>query len=806
LASDTGAPTGPETSHRVLFAGVFWVAFATLLAEVAIIRVLSYTIWHHFGYILISTALLGYGASGTLIALRPDIGSADLRRTLTTCSLLSAISVAGLLGFIAAVPLHPMKIVEDPGQFAIFLGYLVFTAVPFFFSGLAITLALRQAADRVDRLYFWDLVGAGLGGGSAVALMNWLSPPGAALAAAAGFAGAAAVFAAREARRVVSLVLAGVFVTASFFASEITFTPAQSKHLAMLMALVGIESRHTSWTALFRTDLVEEVDVRIGCREMGMSAKMEADTCVRPRYWFAHDGSAGAPVYDTSARPRYALFDYHILRVPYLVATPEPRVLVIGVGGGRDVLVARQFGASHVTGVELDPIAIDLLNDELEATRDFFRDPAVELVAGEGRHYVRATDRLFDMIQLTGVDTLAAEYSGSYVLAENYLYTVEAFLDYFARLAPGGMLSIATGNLSADQPRAAGRAVSVAQEALRRMGIENPERHIAVIDSKRLYVGIMVRREPFSEAQVAALEEWAKEYEFRPLHLPGRVGHPVFDGLASAVGGERERLLGGLRHLVHATVDDRPFFFTFYRWTGLFEPGHITPSHVTALGQIVLAILIIALTLLGALFILLPLFVFRRRGIFEARSLGVLAFFLSLGFGFMLFEISLIQRFVLFLGYPTYSLTVTLSSLLVFLGCGSYLSKRWVGRERVALPLAVVAIGLLTLFYTSGLPIIQDALLGTHIALRVVTTVLVLMPLGLVLGMFFPLGIRAAAEIHPDLVPWAWAINGCASVSGGMLTIALAMTFGFAPVWILSLLVYAGGVGALLLSMSTARA
>ena len=169
----------------------------------------------------------------------------------------------------------------------------------------------------------------------------------------------------------------------------------------------------------------------------------------------------------------------------------------------------------------------------------------------------------------------------------------------------------------------------------------------------------------------------------------------------------------------------------------------------------------------------------------------------------MLFEISLIQKFVLFLGYPTYSLSVTLGSLLFFLGCGSYLSKRWVGSERTVLPLAVLAIGLLSLFYMKGLPVVQGWFLGSHIAVRCVVTAAMLAPLGLVMGMFFPLGVRRAAGIHEDLVPWVWGINGCASVTGGVLTVVLAMSFGFTTVWLLSLLIYAGGTAAFLATTPT---
>ncbi|MFQ5416704.1 MAG: hypothetical protein ACE5FL_06610 [Myxococcota bacterium] len=796
------SPAIPRTCpDSVLFAGIFLIAFATLLIEVSIIRVLSFTVWHHFGYVVISTALLGFGASGTLLAVVPSIGAADLRTTLTRLSIASSVSAIGALLLIQQVPLHPMSVLEEPAQMGVAVAYLIGTAIPFFFSGLVISLGLRGASDRVDRLYFWDLVGAGLGCGSAVAIMNYVTPPGSVFVAGAVFALAALVFSCGGAARVVAATLAGALALGSFHADKLPFTAARSKHLAVMMKTLLMEPREEVWTALFRTDLIEDVKADTRCGGPGASVSAPKTGCERPRYWIAHDASAGAPIYDMEGLPYQKGLDYYIVRTPYLISNPDPSVLIIGVGGGRDIVVARQYGASHVTGLELDPVALKWLHDDLDATHEFFSSPEIELVAGEGRHYARTTDRKFDVIQITGVDTLAAEYSGSYVLAENYLYTVESFHEYLDHLSPGGILSIATGNLSPDAPRAAGRILSIAHRALEERGIADPAKHIAVLDSATLLVSTLIRLEPFTRAETAKLADYAAEYDFRVLHLPGeRGGNPVIEALVRATSNEREQLEAKLPHLVHATTDDRPFFFTFFRWTELFGPDGVTPSHSTALGQIILGMLVIALTVLGAIFILGPLAAFNRRGVLRPGSLGVLGYFVSLGLGFMLFEISLIQKFVLFLGYPTYSLTVTLFSLLLFLGCGSFFSARWVGRERVVLPLAVVAIGALALFYARGLPIIQDGLLGAPIAVRVLVTVLVLMPLGLVLGMFFPLGIRRAAAIHDDLVPWAWAINGCASVTGGVVTIALAMSFGFTKVWALSVVIYALGVAAFLTS------
>jgi spermidine synthase len=785
----------------VLFAGIFVVAFATLLFELSLIRVLSFTIWHHFGYVVISTALLGFGASGTFLAVRPAFGVEDLRATLVDCAWLSGAAVACLLGFVSLAPLHPMSILESPAQAALLVAYQVVAALPFFFSGLLVSLSLRIGAERVDRLYFCDLIGAGLGCICAVGLMNLLTPPGAALVAAAAFAAAGAVYAETGKTRLVSLGLLALFGIGSGFSDAVQFTPARSKEYSRQLALFDFEPYFTRWTALFRTDVLEDVNrTLVGRNLWGISKAAPPDTA-RPRFYISHDATAGAGIYDLRESHELDYLEYHILRFPYLVANPEPRVLVIGVGGGRDLITAMQSGASQVTGVELDPVAIELIRDRMNEIGDgFFRRPEIRLVAGEGRHFVKSSGQKFDVIQLTGVDTLSAMNSGAYVLAENYLYTVEAFHDYLDHLNPGGILSFAMGNADSDEPRAAGRIVSVAQRALRERGITRPERYIAAIGSRNLYAEVMIRTTPYQPRHTRTLAAEARRLKFERLLLPHGRGHPVFEGLAATTGPARADLLRGLRFNVAASTDDNPFFLSFFRWSGLFEPGRLTPSHASALGQIVLGLLLLILTALGTVFILGPLFVFQRRAMRgkAAERIGVMLYFVSLGLAFMLFEISLIQRFLLFLGYPTYSLSITLSSLLVFLGCGSFLSRRWVGRERVALPLGVLTIAALALFYVAGLPPLQEVFFGSPLWVRGLVTAAVLAPLGLAMGIFFPIGIRIAHGIHEDLVPWAWGINGCASVTAGVLAMVLAMSFGFTAVWVVSVLVYALGTAALL--------
>lgn len=793
-----------KTPYGVLFVGIALVAFATLLFEVSLIRVLSFTIWYHFGYVVISAALLGFAASGTFLAVAPGLGTGDVRRALARASLLSAVTAVGALGFFCLAPLDPMRILAEPSQAALFLGYQIGAAVPFFFSGLVVSLAMREAATRVDRLYFWDLVGAGAGCASAVALMNRFTPPGAAVAATAAFAAAAVIFSSRAAERLVAAGLSFALLAATGAAGRMPFRPADSKELSILVAF-GAVPRFMHWSGLFRTDVVEQVRPRAvtaRCSEWGASALAPAD-CHGPRLFISHDGTAGAPMFALRDHEDLSYLDYDVLRVPYLVTNPHPRVLVIGVGGGRDVVVAQRFGASDIVGVELDPVTVDIVRDVMNDVSDgFFRRPGVRLVAGDGRHFARTTSERFDLIQITAVDTLSALFSGAYVLAENYLYTVEAFDDYLDHLRPGGILSITTGDLDPSSPQAAGRMVSVARDALRARGFTDPERHIAVIDSGNMFVGMLVRAEPFEPAQVQRLADHASQLRFVPLWLPNGQGHPVFRGLITAPESERRQLVDRLRFHVTATTDNDPFFFSFYRWTGLLHPGKVTHSHVSALGQIVLVALLVTLSFLGAILVLGPLAVFRRHHLVHTgrEAIGILVYFLAVGIGFMLFEISFIQRFVLFLGYPTYSLSITLFALLTSLGCGSFFSRRWVGREQTVLPLAVGLIAGLTFFYIGALPGIQSAFLGASLLVRAAVATALIAPLGLVLGMFLPLGIRRAAALHPDLVPWAWGVNGCASVTGGVLAVVLAISFGFRTVWMVSLAVYALGAAVLLWS------
>ncbi|HEX7668332.1 MAG TPA: hypothetical protein VF395_02055, partial [Polyangiaceae bacterium] len=564
--------------HRFtrLFCGLFLVALGTLLYEIALIRVLSFTIWYHFAYTVISTALLGFGASGSLLAVRPSIGSVDLPRSLGRASLLAAVTGAAFLGMMSLFPFDPMKIVESRRDLLIMLAYEVGATVPFFFSGLAVSLTLRAGATRVDRLYFWDLAGAGLGCAVSVALMNALTPPGAVLFACAILAASAVAF---RGKSLVATSLTGAFALSACFAEHIPLTPASSKSLSVHIELQKMVPVFSKWTALFRTDVVEKREA--GPRlengdEWGLSGQIEYRA--QPAWGFlTHDGSAGAPIYDLG-KGNLAFLDDHILRLPYLVAGAHPRVLVIGVGGGRDVLTALRYEASHVTGVELDPVTVGLLQTTYAAqARGAFTRPDVDLVAGEGRHFVERSKDRYDVIQITGVDTLAAQTSGAYVLAENYLYTTDAFQAYLDHLTPHGSLSIGSGDWNPSEPQGVGRMLLVARQALRERGIADPVRHIVAVSSLHLITEILVRTEPFPAEELDRIESDAKRLGFLPLVLGGREAHPLYGQLMQLEGPERKTLLDSLPYVIDPVTDESPFFFRFFRWSDLPRQTNFGP-------------------------------------------------------------------------------------------------------------------------------------------------------------------------------------------------------------------------------------
>jgi len=796
----TGVPADDSLLARRIFPTVFLLSLGVLMLQIALNRIFSFTIWYHFAYISVSLALLGFGASGSMLAAFPRLGGQRICPTIGLYCGLCAATTLVMLIVIGSVPLNPFEVLHSRAELATFILYFSVVSIPFFFAGLAITIALRAAGREVNRLYFWDLVGAGLGCALVVVCIDWLETPRVVILVALVFACAGLLANAGERAGVRNFNLgvgALLLLAIGPLPDRLPFTPSKDKELADWLR-VGV-THYSRWTSIFRTDLVGDRKGEAtlgGYRQRGISPHYEGES--PPFRVIVNDAGAAAIMYQiTEGMKGLEMFRHHVLTAPY-VLRDHPEVLIIGVGGGLDVIVGLENGAKHMTGAELNPVDVDLLTRRYrDFTGGLYDRPDIEIYPSEGRHFTRMTDKRFDLIQITGVDTLAAMSSGAYILSENYLYTVDAYQEYFRVLRADGLHSIATLDFHPrlGYPRHALRFTTLSYEALRLNGIARPNEHIMVVatDQPVEKVEILTKMQPFSEAEIAAMEQFIDREGFQAWYLPRRPERQqeMFRTVLEGTPEQRQRFFSDSFLDLRPTTDDRPFFFSYYKWRHLFEHRReIDQRNTLATGQLVLALILALAILFSVVAIALPMIRVRGGASTMPGRWGFLAYFAALGVGFMFAEISFVQRFILFLGYPTYSLTVMLFSFLTAAGIGAHLSGRLPDNPARTLPALVLTLTVVVVAYAIALPSIVGALLAASLAVRIVVTVLLCAPLGGVLGMFFPYGIRLTAALNRDFVAWAWAVNGCLSVVGSVLAIILAMGYGFTVVTVVFIAIY----------------
>jgi hypothetical protein len=791
-----------------------------LMQEVLLTRIFSLTIWYHLAYLTISTALLGFAAAGSLLASRPQLLERGAERLASLASAGAGLALLATMWVLAPHPLEPDRLLSAPGSLFLGLfGYYALVALPFFLAGIAVATPLAAYPAHANRLYAADLLGAGIGCGLAVAALKWTDGEASMAICAAVFLVAAACYAPVRRHTLAFGVTAAALLAVAPAAHRVfEFLPSQSKALGQALRNPNTEVLFRRWSPVNRVDLYRIGDQRGGWwGSAGLSQRYRGP---RPRTLsIQYDGHNGTDVFEWRNRGSLRMLDHHILRTPYVVRDPGD-VLVIGVGGGIDVQNALRRGARHVTGVDLQPITIELHNERLaEWTGGLFQRPEVELVASEGRHYVRSSRERYDLVQITAVDTFAAQTTGAYVLAESYLYTVEAFQDYFARLTDDGMVSVIIGDLIYPDaelpPPLVTRLALVAREALERAGISTTREQILVLaqprkrrmvmpDGRTALSGgsatqnLIVKKTPFRDDELARVRAFAAQNGFEVRLSPTLSADPALERIVHAPRDRLEEVLDREAFALQPVTDDRPFFFNVLRWRSLVTGERIFWMYPgSSTGLLVLVMMLSQAVLLGALLIFLPLMRTGTGDLPRRDTVRFLLYFLGLGLGFLLIEISFVQKYVLVLGYPTYSLSVTIFSLLVFAALGAYLSPRLWRRPRRSLILLLGCTALLVALEVSLMPWIRETSLAAPLALRIATTALLQLPLGVTLGMYFPTGLELLRRVEPRLIPWAWAVNGVASVVATVLAVILGIELGFSAVALVAVGVYAVGTLAL---------
>ncbi|MGI9578385.1 MAG: hypothetical protein ACR2OH_09315, partial [Microthrixaceae bacterium] len=645
-----------------------------------------------------------------------------------------------------------------------------------------------------------DLLGAGLGCAVVVALISTLGPPSVILASAALLAALGAAFSwdRSSALRLASVGLTALLATFVFLGEDAlpTIRTEEAK-------VENTGALASGWGPVFRVDVGP--------------VPFEEDSL-----FLIHDGTWGSAIHrfdgDVEGLTR---FDSDPRSWPFeVLGEPPSRELIIGSAGGNEILASLYAGAEGIKAVELNPVTVDLMRGEFaDFSGDLDSFDEVTVTQGDGRSYLARSDGDFDLVWFVAPDSYAANNaasSGAFVLSESFLYTEDMILETLDHLSDRGMSVAQFGEVDFEnRPNRTARYVVTARTALERSGVDDPSQHILVGRGTDPLSGglstIIVKRSPVTTAEVAAFEAAVEstpggEVVYAPG--PSSTGSPTTKSVVAEMAGAADAsaldaLVAAYPADVRSISDDSPFFWHFTPFTEVASDMFSSPTvedREVAIGERVLLLLLGVAALFAVVFLLLPFLVIRKEWKRLPAKGTSAVYFAALGLGFMLFEITMIQQLAEYLGYPSYSLTVTLASILIFTGLGALWSTRFSAEPRRAIPVLLAVLAALTIGYRFLLGPLTDSTLTAPFMVRVAIAFLLLAPLGLVLGMFMPFGLRTVGALSPhadEYVAWGWAINGVFSVIGSVLTTILAMSWGFRTVQLIAFGTYCVAVAAL---------
>lgn len=792
---------------RAPLAAIALLSAAALGYEILLMRLFSIVLWHHFAYMMISVALLGYGAAGTFVALARRPLLARYERAFVAAAALFGLSAVAAFLLAQRVAFDPLELLWDPQQPLRLLAVYALLVVPFFCAACALCLTFTRFGERSAWIYGADLGGAGAGCLGILAAMYAIAPAEALLCVGSlGLAAAALAAVALGLRRRIALGLVGAAAALLLVVptDAIRLHPSEFKELERTLEIAGTRIVAERSSPLGVVTVVESAQVPFR-HAPGLSLNAPAGPPDQLGVFVDGEGPGALVKWDGRAAPP-AYLDYLASALPYHLLE-RPRTLVLGAGAGADVLQAIALGARAVDAVELDPLVVDLVERRFAGYSGRPYDaPGVRVHIAEARGFVARTRDRYDLIEVALLDAFGASSAGLYALSESYIYTVEALSAYLDRLEPSGILAVTRWvNLP---PRDMLKLFATAVAALERRGVAAPGRQLALIRSWSTAT-LLVKKSAFTAGEIAALREFCRARSFDADWFPGiapgeanrfNVLDPsqFEEGASALLGPERAEFIERYKFAIEPATDDRPYFFRFFRWRTLPEVLARKGSGGLPLldwGYPVLVATLAQATIVGAVLILLPLAIGMRGTSnatpgFPSRA-RVALYFAALGFAFMFVEIAFIQKFTLFLAHPLYAVAVVLCAFLAFAALGSRWSARFRagGKARPA-ALAAVAIGVVSLVYLAALPPLFAWLLPLPDAARIAISITLVAPLAVAMGVPFPAGLARLAPQASALVPWAWGLNACASVVAAVLATLLAIHFGFAVVVVLAVLLY----------------
>ena len=747
----------PGQNWPLLYIAVALTTLATLLLELSLTRIFSVVFYYHFAFLAISIALFGLGVGGVFSYVVSGWKGTLFRK-------LGFLSAANcLLVIVAVVTVLSQK--GDMGNGRLALIYFT-NALPFFCSGIIVSLVISETIDRINRVYFFDLLGAAGGCVLLVPMLGSFGGPNTTIAVAVIFAAAAAVW----------------FNMAGYRAGRVL-----SVSLGLLLALLLVVNLKHGW-----------IDVRYA-----KGQKLREEQFVKwnefSRIALAPEGGMEQIFIDADASTGIADFDFAHLTpanvrdllhqgasLPYNIR-PGAKTLIIGPGGGWDVSRALAAGSRDVTGVEINPIIANTIMRQKfpDLSRHLYFRPDVHIHVEDGRSFVRRSPEKYQVLQATLVDTWASTAAGAFALSESYLYTTDSFHDYLTHLTYDGMLTITRWGF--EPPRESLRLLSLAIVALNELGEKEAWRHVIVgrewpSELKKFGARdtVLISRKPFSADDIARAKAAIAEAKMTSVYIPGeRIPNQFTDLLLSRDPDKFER---AYEFDITPVNDNHPFFFYTVqpRDIATFLKGATEKSadyKVNKAVPLLFELLAISILAVGVILVLPPLLLGTR--IPQDRSVqAFLLYFLSIGVGYILIEVALIQKFVLFLGHPTYALTVVIFSMLLSSGIGSYFSRRVLSTIDSRLKTLLLAIAVLVAILGAVLTLALTPMVGLPRAAKILIAVVLIFPAGFAMGMPFPAGLARLESWHKPALRWAWSLNAASSVLGSVGALVCAIYLG----------------------------
>ena len=817
-----------------------FLASAALIAyEVAVMRIFAIGSWSNFGSMVISIALLGFGLAGTLLTLVNPSLRQHISSVLKGTAILLGPTLVG--AFIAAqqVPFNPILIGVDPIQFAWVGLYYVIYAVPFFIGAVFIGAIFVDLQQQVHQVYFWNMLGSGIGGALILGLMILLPPErliGPLVLLATVTALLCFIEPDAESRHLripllpSSLILLLMLATLGWLVIDGTIKVSDFKPVSYASHYPDAKRVYYAWGPTGEYSVYQSSYFHFA---PGLSDNASLHIQSMPENAFLGlyiDGQGPIGVLRALKPAEEAYFDYLPMTAPY-VLLHKPDVLFLRLDGGLGIANALAHQAQSITVVEPDAVLIRILKNDPSIRQfngDLLNNPRGTVYQTEPRAFTTSTQKQFDLVEISLADSVGLSQTGGYSLNENYLYTTEGIRSYLRVLKPDGLLSITVWN-RLDPPRNVPKLLTTVLEAMTQQAIKEPGKHLFVFDSLLSTATILVKSSEFTQADRQALLGFLAQTSFEPCYYagmpsPGKDFSAILqaysDRLAfqSAGGSPAETTGSSLdftpRDFYYGTVDwflagKANALYSRYVFNILpvtdnrpYYTGYVKPStlplvwndindlseewgYMLEVGTFLLSILF------GALVILIPL-AGRRRSSSISRQVSarVILYYAALGMGYIAVEIFLIQRLGFFLANPTFSSTAVLTAMLSLSGLGALVAGAYRGDRKRLILLAVLGIALTLVGYMTLLPLVTGALLGWPLMLKLLVAVIMIAPGAFFLGIPFPTGLHELTRRQSGLIPWAWGINGAFSVTGTSLARLVSIGWGFSAVLVGVILLY----------------